>query len=292
MANFAVSVNEDVLKKGNHVLDLLARPGEKKGDALDRALDIVLSQIDDEALVDGGVDAKALEASLDSIRKQFLAQTSAKQQILAKKEATILELKRNAAAQETDFHQRMSNVERERNDAQKACREAEEQMQRADEMTKAANSRADASANLVKEKEQVVQMLETQLSASQAMAQDYDRLQKDKAKADARIQSLAQQIAQVKHDKETQARELRNEMTQRIVNAGKDAEIAKERALATLERKLTASFNVRQSELESKNAVLQEKLRVLQDKLDQSVKVTTSQLIAVKDINYPQNDHD
>ena len=60
MANFAVSVSEELLAKCNAVLVKLQRDGEKKADALNRAFDIALTTLEDEQLKYNGVDISQL----------------------------------------------------------------------------------------------------------------------------------------------------------------------------------------------------------------------------------------
>ena len=63
--------------------------GDKKADALDRVFDMAYSLLDDETMKHGGVDVEALDASLASIRSQYLALVDGREQIIAKKDALL-----------------------------------------------------------------------------------------------------------------------------------------------------------------------------------------------------------
>ena len=68
MANFAIAADENVIARGNKLIEELQEPGEKKGVTLNRLFDLVSTHLQEDQLKRSGVDTEALDASITNIR--------------------------------------------------------------------------------------------------------------------------------------------------------------------------------------------------------------------------------
>ena len=278
MSNFAVAASDEVIRKGNELLEKVAGPGDKKADALDRVFDMAYSLLDDETMKHGGVDVEALDASLASIRSQYLALVDGREQIIAKKDALLREEKDARAKQEAELRNRIEEADSAQKTAEKAAQDASETAERAVREAAAAKDQASSSARLAEEKDNRIHTLEGLLAAAEKKASDCETLQKDKSNAEAKIQVLTlqirdlqkehdQQIRDLNKDRETQIRELSTEMDRRVSDARKDALLAQEKALAAKERELNAGFQEQLREADKTTSRLQVIIEGLQEQL-------------------------
>ena len=278
MSNFAVAASDEVIRKGNELLEKVAGPGDKKADALDRVFDMAYSLLDDETMKHGGVDVEALDASLASIRSQYLALVDGREQIIAKKDALLREEKDARAKQEAELRNRIEEADSAQKTAEKAAQDASETAERAVREAAAAKDQASSSARLAEEKDNRIHTLEGLLAAAEKKASDCETLQKDKSNAEAKIQVLTlqirdlqkehdQQIRDLNKDRETQIRELSTEMDRRVSDARKDALLAQEKALAAQERELNAGFQEQLREADKTTSRLQVIIEGLQEQL-------------------------
>lgn len=278
MSNFAVAASDEVIRKGNELLEKVAGPGDKKADALDRVFDMAYSLLDDETMKHGGVDVEALDASLASIRSQYLALVDGREQIIAKKDALLREEKDARAKQEAELRSRIEEADSAQKTAEKAVQDASETAERAVQEAAAAKDQASSSARLAEEKDNRIRTLEGLLAAAEKKASDCETLQKDKSDAEAKIQALTlqirdlqkehdQQIRDLNKDRETQIRELSTEMDRRVSDARKDALLAQEKALAAQERDLNAGFQKQLREADKTISRLQVIIEGLQEQL-------------------------
>ena len=67
MANFAIAADENVIARGNKLIEELQEPGEKKGVTLNRLFDLVSTHLQEDQLKRSGVDTEALDASFFKI---------------------------------------------------------------------------------------------------------------------------------------------------------------------------------------------------------------------------------
>ena len=278
MSNFAVAASDEVIRKGNELLEKVAGPGDKKADALDRVFDMAYSLLDDETMKHGGVDVEALDASLASIRSQYLALVDGREQIIAKKDALLREEKDARAKQEAELRNRIEEADSAQKTAEKAAQDASETAERAVREAAAAKDQASSSARLAEEKDNRIHTLEGLLAAAEKKASDCETLQKDKSNAEAKIQVLTlqirdlqkehdQQIRDLNKDRETQIRELSTEMDRRVSDARKAALLAQEKALAAQERELNAGFQEQLREADKTTSRLQVIIEGLQEQL-------------------------
>lgn len=278
MGNFAVAASEDIIRKGNDLLDKVSEPGDRKQDALNHVFDMAISLLDDDAMKHSGVDVEALDASIASIRSQFLALIDGKKQIIAKKDALLQEEKTSRAQKEAEMKEQMETARTAQEAAEKAAQEAKKDVEQARRDADAARDQAASSASLVEEKDKRIHTLEGLLAAADEKAASCEQLQKDKSDVEAKVQSLLQQlrdqkngyeqqISTLKKDQETQIRELNAEMDRRVSDASKDALLAQEKALSAQERELNKSFMEQLRKADKESARLQVTIEDLQAQL-------------------------
>ena len=242
MSNFAVAASDEVIRKGNELLEKVAGPGDKKADALDRVFDMAYSLLDDETMKHGGVDVEALDASLASIRSQYLALVDGREQIIAKKDALLGEEKDARAKQEAELRNRIEEA----GSAQKTRRRQRRTHQRRQSglFGKPLQRRTRPRHPPVWQRKRTIGSTHWRgfWRLRRKEASDCETLQKDKSNAEAKIQVLTlqirdlqkehdQQIRDLNKDRETQIRELSTEMDRRVSDARKDALLAQEKAL-------------------------------------------------------------
>ena len=93
MANFAIAADENVIARGNKLIEELQEPGEKKGVTLNRRFDLVSTHLQEDQLKRSGVDTEALDASITNIRNLFTAALSGKEEIRTEYERRMAELR-------------------------------------------------------------------------------------------------------------------------------------------------------------------------------------------------------
>lgn len=102
MANFAIAADENVIARGNKLIEELQEPGEKKGVTLNRLFDLVSTHLQEDQLKRSGVDTEALDASITNIRNLFTAALSGKEEIRTEYERRMAELReRNEELEKT-----------------------------------------------------------------------------------------------------------------------------------------------------------------------------------------------
>ena len=92
MANFAIAADENVIARGNKLIEELQEPGEK-GVTLNRLFDLVSTHLQEDQLKRSGVDTEALDASITNIRNLFTAALSGKEEIRTEYERRMAELR-------------------------------------------------------------------------------------------------------------------------------------------------------------------------------------------------------
>lgn len=241
MANFAVAASEEVIKKGTDLLERMANPKEKKGETLSRMLDIVAAQLDGEIIRQSGVDMQALEAALANIRNQFLAAASGKEEVLAKKEAQLQDLRNAKILAETELRKQLAEAQAARQEAEKAESDARQDAERSRNELNRANDTLEYLDALKKE-----------LAVCREKAAQCEELQNRLAEAETQVRELTRKLGEQKaeyekanadlaKDHKTQIRELRAEADRRVSDALKDAALAQEKALTARERELSAA---------------------------------------------------
>ena len=110
MANFAIAADENVIARGNKLIEELQEPGEKKGVTLNRLFDLVSTHLQEDQLKRSGVDTEALDASITNIRNLFTAALSGKEEIRAEYERRMAELRERNEELEKNYNQKIKEL--------------------------------------------------------------------------------------------------------------------------------------------------------------------------------------
>ena len=153
MANFAIAADENVIARGNKLIEELQEPGEKKGVTLNRLFDLVSTHLQEDQLKRSGVDTEALDASITNIRNLFTAALSGKEEIRAEYERRIAELRESNEESEKNYKIQLGKLASEKEDALRKYTDLKELQETAETARKAAEEQAASAVNLVKEKE-------------------------------------------------------------------------------------------------------------------------------------------
>lgn len=92
MANFAIAADENVIARGNKLIEELQEPGEKRCYTKPSFRSCVYSSAG-RPIKRSGVDTEALDASITNIRNLFTAALSGKEEIRAEYERRMAELR-------------------------------------------------------------------------------------------------------------------------------------------------------------------------------------------------------
>lgn len=246
MANFAVAAPDDVIEKGNRLLEQLALPREKKGETLNRAFDILAKQLDGEVMRNGGVDVEAMDAALANIRAQFFAAVTGKDEIVAKKNAEILELRNERHQTEAELRKKAENALEERKQFEETAAKALEQTEQLKKDLERANE-------LVK----YIDTLKAQVKEAEEKSAQFPALQEEKKQLEAALDESRRKIEALERDTQTQLRELRAQSDRMVSDARKDAALAQEKALAARERELSSAVTEKIRQIDRENVRLQ-----------------------------------
>ena len=181
MANFAIAADENVIARGNKLIEELQEPGEKKGVTLNRLFDLVSTHLQEDQLKRSGVDTEALDASITNIRNLFTAALSGKEEIRAEYERRIAELRESNEESEKNYKIQLGKLASEKEDALRKYTDLKELQETAETARKAAEEQAASAVNLVKEKEKTNIMLTEKLRDAEQKAGNYDTLEKENA---------------------------------------------------------------------------------------------------------------
>ena len=152
MANFAIAADENVIARGNKLIEELQEPGEKKGVTLNRLFDLVSTHLQEDQLKRSGVDTEALDASITNIRNLFTAALSGKEEIRAEYERRMAELRERNEELEKNYKIQLGKLASEKEDALRKYTDLKELQETAETARKAAEEQAASAVNLVKEK--------------------------------------------------------------------------------------------------------------------------------------------
>ena len=172
MANFAIAADENVIARGNKLIEELQEPGEKKGVTLNRLFDLVSTHLQEDQLKRSGVDTEALDASITNIRNLFTAALSGKEEL------------------EKNYKIQLGKLASEKEDALRKYTDLKELQETAETARKAAEEQAASAVNLVKEKEKTNIMLTEKLRDAEQKAGNYDTLEKENASLKQKVSDL------------------------------------------------------------------------------------------------------
>ena len=181
MANFAIAADENVIARGNKLIEELQEPGEKKGVTLNRLFDLVSTHLQEDQLKRSGVDTEALDASITNIRNLFTAALSGKEEIRAEYERRMAELRERNEELEKNYKIQLGKLASEKEDVLRKYTDLKELQETAETARKAAEEQAASAVNLVKEKEKTNIMLTEKLRDAEQKAGNYDTLEKENA---------------------------------------------------------------------------------------------------------------
>ena len=190
MANFAIAADENVIARGNKLIEELQEPGEKKGVTLNRLFDLVSTHLQEDQLKRSGVDTEALDASITNIRNLFTAALSGKEEIRAEYERRMAELRERNEESEKNYKIQLGKLASEKEDALRKYTDLKELQETAEAARKAAEEQAASAVNLVKEKEKTNIMLTEKLRDAEQKAGNYDTLEKENASLKQKVSDL------------------------------------------------------------------------------------------------------
>ena len=190
MANFAIAADENVIARGNKLIEELQEPGEKKGVTLNRLFDLVSTHLQEDQLKRSGVDTEALDASITNIRNLFTAALSGKEEIRAEYERLMAELRERNEELEKNYKIQLGKLASEKEDALRKYTDLKELQETAETARKAAEEQAASAVNLVKEKEKTNIMLTEKLRDAEQKAGNYDTLEKENASLKQKVSDL------------------------------------------------------------------------------------------------------
>lgn len=190
MANFAIAADENVIARGNKLIEELQEPGEKKGVTLNRLFDLVSTHLQEDQLKRSGVDTEALDASITNIRNLFTASLSGKEEIRAEYERRMAELRERNEELEKNYKIQLGKLASEKEDALRKYTDLKELQETAETARKAAEEQAASAVNLVKEKEKTNIMLTEKLRDAEQKAGNYDTLEKENASLKQKVSDL------------------------------------------------------------------------------------------------------
>lgn len=190
MANFAIAADENVIARGNKLIEELQEPGEKKGVTLNRLFDLVSTHLQEDQLKRSGVDTEALDASITNIRNLFTATLSGKEEIRAEYERRMAELRERNEELEKNYKIQLGKLASEKEDALRKYTDLRELQETAETARKAAEEQAASAVNLVKEKEKTNIMLTEKLRDAEQKAGNYDTLEKENASLKQKVSDL------------------------------------------------------------------------------------------------------
>lgn len=247
MANFAIAADENVIARGNKLIEELQEPGEKKGVTLNRLFDLVSTHLQEDQLKRSGVDTEALDASITNIRNLFTAALSGKEEIRAEYERRMAELREKNEESEKNYKIQLGKLASEKEDALRKYTDLKELQETAETARKAAEEQAASAVNLVKEKEKTNIMLTEKLRDAEQKAGNYDTLKKENTSLKQEVSNLQFKIKDYEKNEILHIREI------------EQLKKEKEKDSATIEKLNIEKSEVQetiQSELSEKTALL------------------------------------
>ena len=177
MANFAIAADENVIARGNKLIEELQEPGEKKGVTLNRLFDLVSTHLQEDQLKRSGVDTEALDASITNIRNLFTAALSGKEEIRTEYERRMAELRERNEELEKNYKIQLGKLITEKEEALRKYNDLKELQETAESARKAAEEQTASAVNLAKEKDKTNIMLMEKLRAAEQKAENYNSLE-------------------------------------------------------------------------------------------------------------------
>lgn len=247
MANFAIAADENVIARGNKLIEELQEPGEKKGVTLNRLFDLVSTHLQEDQLKRSGVDTEALDASITNIRNLFTAALSGKEEIRAEYERRMAELRERNEELEKDYKVRLGNLVSEKEEALRKYNDLKELQETAETARKSAEEQAASAVSLAKEKDKTNIMLMEKLRAAEQKAESYDTLEEEASSLKQEVSNLQFKIKDYEKNELLHIKELEQLKKEKENNTATIEQLSQEKS--TMQESL-------QDELSEKSALL------------------------------------
>ena len=289
MANFAIAADENVIARGNKLIEELQEPGEKKGVTLNRLFDLVSTHLQEDQLKRSGVDTEALDASITNIRNLFTAALSGKEEIRTEYERRMAELRERNEELEKNYKIQLGKLTSEKEEALRKYNDLKELQETAETARKAAEEQSAYAVNLAKEKDKTNIMLMEKLRMAEQKAESYDLLEEEAISLKQQVSDLQfkikdyeknellhiKEIEQLKKEKESDSSTIKK-LNQEKLNTNENAQkelSQKATLITTLEKELNAlriqlAEQTKDAELTKERAVI-EKEREMISKIEE-----------------------
>ena len=289
MANFAIAADENVIARGNKLIEELQEPGEKKGVTLNRLFDLVSTHLQEDQLKRSGVDTEALDASITNIRNLFTAALSGKEEIRTEYERRMAELRERNEESEKNYKIQLGKLTSEKEEALRKYNDLKELQETAETARKAAEEQSASAVNLAKEKDKTNIMLMEKLRMAEQKAESYDLLEEEAISLKQQVSDLQfkikdyeknellhiKEIEQLKKEKESDSSTIKK-LNQEKLNTNENAQkelSQKATLITTLEKELNAlriqlAEQTKDAELMKERAVI-EKEREMISKIEE-----------------------
>ena len=287
MANFAIAADENVIARGNKLIEELQEPGEKKGVTLNRLFDLVSTHLQEDQLKRSGVDTEALDASITNIRNLFTAALSGKEEIRAEYERRMAELRERNEELEKNYKIQLGKLASEKEDAVRKYTDLKELQETAEAARKAAEEQAASAVNLVKEKEKTNIMLTEKLRDAEQKSGNYDTLEEENASLKQEVSNLQfkikdyekneilhiREIEQLKKEKEKDSATIEKlNIEKREVQETIQSELSEKTALLSKQEKELNTLHIQLTE-QSKEAELMKERAVIEKEREMISKI-------------------
>lgn len=246
MANFAIAADENVIARGNKLIEELQEPGEKKGVTLNRLFDLVSTHLQEDQLKRSGVDTEALDASITNIRNLFTAALSGKEEIRAEYERRMAELRERNEELEKNYKIKLGKLSSEKEEALRKYNDLKELQETAETARKAAEEQAASAINLAKEKDKTNIMLMEKLRDAEQKAGNYDAIEQEAASLKQEVSELQFKIKDYEKNELLHIKEI-EQLKKETVNASSTIEklnAEKNKALDTSQTELSEKTNL------------------------------------------------
>ena len=289
MANFAIAADENVIARGNKLIEELQEPGEKKGVTLNRLFDLVSTHLQEDQLKRSGVDTEALDASITNIRNLFTAALSGKEEIRTEYERRMAELRERNEELEKNYKIQLGKLTSEKEEALRKYNDLKELQETAETARKAAEEQSTSAVNLAKEKDKTNVMLMEKLRMAEQKAESYDLLEEEAISLKQQVSDLQfkikdyeknellhiKEIEQLKKEKASDSSTIKK-LNQEKLNTNENAQkelSQKATLITTLEKELNAlriqlAEQTKDAELMKERAVI-EKEREMISKIEE-----------------------
>lgn len=260
MANFAIAASQQTIDRGNKLLELYMKDGEKKEDALLRIFDIAEKELTKGTHPELEPALNSIEQTINTLIKQVNGIVAGQDaQINGTQEQLAKAIEEKAKIRD-DADRKMQEASEKLQSAEQIVETAEQKATQAIKDCESAKEQAATFAKLVDEKDKIVNSLAERLTAADAKLDQYTDLETEERKAKEKISELERDLADKKKEHETAVRELNAEMERKISDAKKDAKIELAETIAAREREIRDIYDEKLRAADRETALLQARL--------------------------------